>query len=58
MIFLTISQHYVFLEKNQERSVFQNTQTVGHLKINISRKYIMLVFFSEKCKKSQCYAHE
>ena len=40
-----------FLEKNQERSVLQKTHTVGHLKINISRKYIMLVFFSEKCKK-------
>ena len=31
--------------------MFQNTQTASHLKINISRKYIMLVFFSEKCKK-------
>ena len=36
----------------------QKTHTVGHLKINISRKYIMLVFFSEKCEKSQYYAHE
>ena len=47
-----------FLHKNQERSVLQKTHTVGHLKINISRKCIMLAFFSEKCKKSQCYAHE
>ena len=39
----------LLLEKNQERSVLQKTHTVSHLKINISRKYIMLVFFSEKC---------
>ena len=40
-----------FLQKNQERSVLQKKHTVGPLKINISRKYIILLFFLEKCKK-------
>ena len=31
--------------------MLQKTHTAGHLKTNLSRKYIMLVFFSEKCKK-------
>ena len=30
----------------------QKKHTVGHLKINMSRKYILLLFFLEKCKKS------
>ena len=47
-----------FLEKNRERSVQQKKYTVGHLKINVSRKYTMLLFFSEKCKKVHVYAHE
>ena len=42
-----------FLKKNQERSMWQKKHTVGHLKIDISRKYILLLFFSEKCKKNQ-----
>ena len=47
-----------FSQMNQERSMLQKKHTVGHLKINISRKYVPILFFSEECKKSQCYEHE
>ena len=42
---------YMFLQKNQERPVWQKKHTVSPLKINISRKYILPLFFSDKCKK-------
>ena len=41
MIFLPISQHYVFTEESGKAC---------HLKINISRKYILLLFVSKKSK--------
>ena len=54
LFFITITPdtRTLSITKNQEKSVLQNEHTVGHLKINIPRKYILLSFFSEKCRKS------